>query len=86
LLMIKIMCIFTLNNVYILKIQGMRTNIVINDDLMREATELTGLRTKKGVVEEALKLLIRMRRQNSIRKLRGKLYWNEDLEQMRLDK
>jgi len=84
--MIKIMCIFTLNNVYILKIQGMRTNIVINDDLMREATELTGLRTKKGVVEEALKLLIRMRRQNSIRKLRGKLYWNEDLEQMRLDK
>ena len=80
------MCIFTLNNVYILKIQGMRTNIVINDDLMREATELTGLRTKKGVVEEALKLLIRMRRQNSIRKLRGKLHWNEDLEQMRLEK
>ncbi len=64
----------------------MRTNIVINDDLMREAIELTGLRTKKGVVEEALKLLIRMRRQNSLRKLRGKLTWTGDLEQTRLDK
>ena len=64
----------------------MRTNIVINDDLMREAIELTGLRTKKGVVEEALKLLIRMRRQISLRKLRGKLTWTGDLEQMRLVK
>ena len=64
----------------------MRTNIVINDDLMREAIELTGLRTKKGVVEEALKLLIRMRRQNSLRKLRGKLTWTGVLEQTRLEK
>ncbi len=63
----------------------MRTNIVINDDLMNEALRLTGFRTKKAVVEEGLRLLVKMRRQAKIRQLKGRLSWDESLEQMRID-
>ena len=51
----------------------MRTNIDIDDELMRSAMAATGLRTKKAVVEEALKLLVRLKGQEKIRDLRGKL-------------
>ena len=61
----------------------MRTNIVIDDKLMADAIELSGLDTKKAVVEEALKLFIQLKRQNEIRKLRGKLQWEGNLEEMR---
>lgn len=63
----------------------MRTNIVIDDILMQQALKLSGLDTKKAVVEEALKLFIQIRQQNALRELRGKLKWEGDLEQMRLD-
>ena len=61
----------------------MRTNIVINDQLMADALKATGLNTKKEAVEEGLKLLIRRNRQQEIRKLRGKLKWEGDLSEMR---
>jgi len=61
----------------------MRTNIVIDDDLMADALKATGLRTKKEVVEEGLKLLVKRNKQQAIRKLRGKLHWEGDLEEMR---
>ena len=64
----------------------MRTNIVINDDLMNEALKLTDYKTKKAVVEEGLKLLVKLKKQERIKSLRGKLKWDADLEQMRLDK
>ncbi|MBT3225191.1 MAG: type II toxin-antitoxin system VapB family antitoxin [Calditrichaeota bacterium] len=64
----------------------MRTNIIINDDLMNEALKLTDLKTKKAVVEEGLKLLVRLKKQERIKSLRGKLHWEGNLEQMRLDK
>jgi Arc/MetJ family transcription regulator len=63
----------------------MRTNIVIDDSLMNEALQLTGLKTKKAVVETGLKLLIQLRKQERIKNLRGKLRWEGDLESMRLD-
>ncbi|MGH1362489.1 MAG: type II toxin-antitoxin system VapB family antitoxin [Calditrichia bacterium] len=63
----------------------MRTNIVINDELMNEALELSGLPTKKAVVEAGLKLLIQLKKQNSIRSLRGKLEWSGDLNDLRED-
>ena len=63
----------------------MRTNIVIDDILMQQALKLSGLDTQKAVVEEALKLFIQIRQQNALRELRGKLKWEGDLEQMRLD-
>jgi len=61
----------------------MRTNIVIDDDLMADALKATGLSTKKEVVERGLKLLVRQHQQQAIRKLRGKLKWEGDLDEMR---
>lgn len=63
----------------------MRTNTVIDDKLMSEVTKLSQLKTKKAVVEEALKLLISIKKQQQIPKLKGKLKWEGDLEKMRLD-
>lgn len=64
----------------------MRTNIVIDDDLMNEALRVTGLKTKKEVVEEALKTLIRIERQKGILALRGKVHWEGNLDEMRRDR
>ena len=64
----------------------MRTNIVIDDALMNHALKLSGLKTKKEVVEEALKLLVQVRKQAKLKKLRGKLKWEGDLGKMRTDK
>ncbi len=63
----------------------MRTNIVIDDDLLNEALLLTQLKTKKAVVETALKLLVRMEKQERIRQFRGKLTWEGNLDEMRAD-
>jgi len=64
----------------------MRTNIVIDDHLMNEALVISGYKTKKETVEEGLKLLIAMRNQSRIRKYRGMLKWEGDLDAMRTDK
>ena len=61
----------------------MRTNIVIDDDLMAQALKVTGLDTKKDVVEQGLKLLIKRSKQQSIRSLRGKIKWEGNLDEMR---
>lgn len=61
----------------------MRTNVVIDDDLMAEALESTGLKTKKAVIEEALRTLVRLRKQEQVRSLRGKLQWEGDLNMLR---
>ena len=63
----------------------MRTNIVIDDELMAEALRTTGLKTKREVVETALRLLVQLKRQEEIRAARGKLRWGGDLERSRLD-
>ncbi len=64
----------------------MRTNIVIDDDLMANALKACGLTTKKDVVEQGLKLIILRHKQQAIRDLRGKVRWEGDLEEMRTDK
>ena len=61
----------------------MRTNIDINDKLMAEALRASGKPTKRAVVEEALKLLVQLKRQEGIRSLRGKVQWDGDLEKSR---
>ena len=63
----------------------MRTNIVIDDELMKEVLKLTGLKTKREAVEQGLKTLVHLKRQEQIRKFRGKLQWEGDLERMRRD-
>jgi Arc/MetJ family transcription regulator len=63
----------------------MRTNIVIDDALMKRAMKLAGTRTKRETVESALKLLIQLRQQERVREARGKLRWTGDLDAMRRD-
>jgi Arc/MetJ family transcription regulator len=63
----------------------MRTNIVIDDRLMDEAMKASGARTKREAVEMGLKTLLRLSRQAEIRKWRGKLDWQGDLDAMRRD-
>lgn len=64
----------------------MRTNIVIDDRLMEEALRLTGLKTKREAVELGLRTLLRLNKQEQIRRFRGKLQWQGDLDAMRTDK
>jgi Arc/MetJ family transcription regulator len=64
----------------------MRTNIVIDDKLMKETLRLTGLRTKREAVELGLRTIVRLRKQEEIRRFRGKLKWQGDLDAMRIDK
>lgn len=77
-----------LNNIHILNLQvgsklQMRTNIDIDDKLMNDALKVTGLKTKKDAVELGLKTLVRLQKQAEIRKYRGKLNWEGDLDDMR---
>ncbi|HUH64088.1 MAG TPA: type II toxin-antitoxin system VapB family antitoxin [Terracidiphilus sp.] len=53
----------------------MRTNIDIDDKLMRQAMKATGAKTKKAAVESALRLSVQLKQQEGIRKLRGKVVW-----------
>jgi Arc/MetJ family transcription regulator len=73
-------CVYLAMEVHI-----MRTNIVIDDKLMRDTLRATGLKTKREVVEEGLRTLLRLKRQAEIRKIRGKLNWQGDLDAMRRD-
>ena len=64
----------------------MRTNIVIEDKLMRDTLRATRLKTKREAVELGLRTLLRLRKQAEIRRLRGKLVWQGDLNAMRTDR
>lgn len=63
----------------------MRTNIEIDDDLMRNAMKAAGTKTKKETVEEGLRLLVRRRQMSRILELEGKFEWQGDLDAMRRD-
>ena len=64
----------------------MRTNIVIDDELMRQTLRATGLKTKREAVELGLRTLLRLKKQAEIRQLRGKIDWQGDLGAMRTDR
>ena len=61
----------------------MRTNIVIDDKLMQEALLVTGLKTKRDAVDLGLRTLLMLNKQSQIRKLRGKVQWQGDLDELR---
>ena len=64
----------------------MRTNIVIDDKLMSDAIKASGARTKREVVELGLKTLLQIGKQKEIKRLRGKIQWQGDLDALRRDK
>ena len=61
----------------------MRTNIVLDDDLVKRAQQLTGIRTKREVIDAALRTLVHLQEQSAARELRGKLCWEGDLGELR---
>jgi Arc/MetJ family transcription regulator len=63
----------------------MRTNIIIDDKLMNDAIRLSGVKTKREAVEMGLKLLVSLKKQESLKSYRGKLKWDGDLDAMRTD-
>ena len=63
--------------------QNMRTNIEIDNKLMNEAIRISGLKTKKETVELGLKTLVRLKKQENIRRFRGRLEWTGNLDEMR---
>jgi len=63
----------------------MRTNIILDEQLVHEAQHLTGIATKRGIVEEGLRTLVRLKRQEAIKSWRGKLDWDDDLGAMRTE-
>ena len=64
----------------------MRTNIEIDDKLMKDALRATGAKTKREAVELALKSVVQLRAQEKARDLKGKITWKGDLEAMRTDR
>jgi Arc/MetJ family transcription regulator len=63
----------------------MRTNIIIDDQLMSRALRISGCGTKKAAVEAGLRLLVQISSQKELRRLRGKIVWEGNLEDMRRD-
>jgi len=61
----------------------MRTTIVLDDVLVQKAMRATGLKTKRAVVEAGLRLLVQLKAQSGLRRLRGKIVWQGDLDQLR---
>jgi Arc/MetJ family transcription regulator len=61
----------------------MRTNVVLDDSLVEHAKALTGIKTTRAVIDEALRLLIQLREQSQARELRGRLLWEGDLAALR---
>lgn len=61
----------------------MRTNIEIDNKLMNDARKAAGLKTKKETVELGLRTLLRLKRQEGIKRFRGMLHWTGDLDDMR---
>ncbi len=61
----------------------MRTNIVLDEELVERAKQLTGIKTKREVIHEALRTLVLLREQAEVRNLRGKLHWEGDITRSR---
>ncbi len=61
----------------------MRTNIDIDDDLLKEAINLTGSKSKKEMVNRALEEIIKVEKIKKLRSLRGKVKWEGNLDEMR---
>ena len=70
----------------VIQVHKVRTNIEIDDKLMKDALRVTGAKTKKEAVELGLRSLLDLRAQEKARALRGKITWEGDLNAMRTDR
>ena len=61
------------------------STVAIDDDLIQDAMDITGLKSKKETIELSLKTLVQLKKQEEIRRFRGKLNWEGDLDEMRTD-
>jgi len=61
----------------------MRINIMIDDELMTDVLKLTGIKSKREAVEQALRTLLALKQEEKIKQFKGALKWEGDLEQMR---
>jgi Arc/MetJ family transcription regulator len=80
-----VVCIFFMLPIHQRDTRQMRTNIVIDDELIAEAMKLSGARTKREAVENSLRLMVQLKRQEQVRRARGKLKWVGYLDAMRRD-
>lgn len=64
----------------------MRTNIDIDDELLKNAMKTGDFKTKRELVETGLRYIIMLSKQKNIRKLKGEINWSENLDKMRTDK
>lgn len=64
----------------------MRTTIILDDKLVARAQKLTGIKTKREVVHQALRLLILLREQSEVHTLHGKLPWDGKLTDQRISR
>ena len=64
----------------------MRTTIILDDDLLKRAQQLTGIRTKRELIDVTLRTLVRLYEQSAAHDLRGKLHWEGDLDESRQDR
>lgn len=62
---------------------SVRTNIDIDDDLLAEAQQIAGTRTKRATVDYALRELVRRKGRQAVLELRGRLAWEGDLDESR---
>jgi Arc/MetJ family transcription regulator len=64
----------------------MRTNVVLNEELLKRAKKLTGIKTTRQLIHEALETLVHLKEQGNVRALRGQLSWEGDLDTLRQDR
>ena len=58
----------------------MRTNVLIDDSIIQEAMDLSNIKTKKGVIDHALRELVRTHKQKDLRDLRGQIQFYDDYD------
>ncbi len=61
----------------------MRTNIVLDETLVKNCTKITGIKTKKALIDHALRELLRHKSQKRILKLKGRVTWEGNLDEWR---
>lgn len=63
-----------------------RTNIVLDEKIVFECMDITGIKTQKGVIDYALRDLLRKNKQRKLLELRGNVKWDGDLNDLRKER